>query len=236
MPTITKKEAAAAARQRGESRFTAVCKRHGEAAHYASNSACVSCLVESSAERAAKRKQDPEAREICNAQTRNRNARRMVSDPAYIGERRAHSAARTWRRDTKATAMPASYATEREEMRKRYAALPSGHQMDHCTPKKAQDFQGNHVASGLHTLSNLQPVPQRLNGMKSAQFDPDNFRDQRPANAFPGGAWDPELTEQEWARAELLVRRYGHDRDATVRDIQAQIARQHAIYLQTNAA
>lgn len=53
---------------------------------------------------------------------------------------------------------------------------------------------------------------------------------------FWRGAWDPELTEQEWARVELLVRRNGHDRDATVNDIQTQIARQHETYLQTRAA
>ena len=53
-------------------------------------------------------------------------------------------------------------------------------------------------------------------------------------NAFPGGAWDPELTEREWARVELLVRRYGCDRNALVRTIQAQVARQHQTYLATS--
>ncbi|MEM5387635.1 hypothetical protein VSR68_29105 [Paraburkholderia phymatum] len=122
--------------------------------------------------------------------------------------------------------MPANYATEREEMRKIYAECPEGHQVDHRTPAVAKDFHGTHVASGLHTLINLAPVPQRLNRMKASYFDPDNFRDQRPANAFPGGACDPELTEQEWSLVQLLVCRYGMDRAEAVRTLQTQIAEQ----------
>ncbi|BCZ78509.1 hypothetical protein PTKU64_21840 [Paraburkholderia terrae] len=121
--------------------------------------------------------------------------------------------------------LPASYETERETIERFYAKCPEGHQVDHRTPVNGR------TVSGLHCASNLVPVPRLLNGMKSAQFDSDNFRDQRPANAFPGGAWDPELTEQEWAGVELLVRRYGCDRDASVRNVQAQVARQREAYL-----
>ncbi|KAB0657135.1 hypothetical protein [Burkholderia diffusa] len=148
---------------------------------------------------------------------------------------RESRAALKWRTITGGR-LPASYRTEQPTLRATYAARPEGYEIDHRVAKIARDWQGNHIASGLHTVCNVGAIPKRLNRKKANYFDPDNFRDQRPANAYPGGAWDPELTEQEWARVELLVRRYGHDRDAAVRDMQAQIARQHTIYLQTNAA
>jgi hypothetical protein len=127
--------------------------------------------------------------------------------------------------------MPAAYASEQEAIRRVYARCPLGHHVDHRVPKKAVNYRGKLVAVGLHSFANLQVVPERLNLMKATFFDPDNFRDQRPANAHPGGAWDPELTEREWSHVELLVRRYGEDRDTCVRAIQEQVASQHRAFL-----
>ncbi len=176
--------------------------------------------------------QDPERVEALNA--RNREA--YATRPHLRGYAREEAAAKAWKAAAEATAFPASYPGEREALRKLYAECPAGFEIDHVTPKKAKNFQGKWVAVGLLTVSNVQAIPKALNREKRSYFDPDNFREQRPANAFPGGAWDPELTEQEWARVELLVRRYGHGRDATVKETQAQIARQHTIYIQTTAA
>jgi len=132
---------------------------------------------------------------------------------------------------TGAKAMPAAYAAEQAAIRHVYARCPKGHHVDHLVPKVALDFQRKPVATGLHAFANLQVIPERLNLRKASFFDPDNFRDQRPANAHPGGAWDPELTEREWSHVELLVRRYGEDRETTVRAAQAEVARQHQAYL-----
>lgn len=254
MKTTTRKEAAASARQRSESRFVWTCETHGETEHYSrSQGVCVKCCSERNrsdhAHRMATpegrearrnhqrtRRSIPEVREAANAYLRRYDERRRAQDPAYLGASRERVTAHQWRKATGAKAMPAAYGAERAAIRRVYAECPDDYHVDHLTAKVAKDYQGNHIASGLHTLSNLKAVPGRLNMIKQSHFDSDNFRDQRPANAFPGGAWDPELTEEEWARVELLVRCYGHDRDETVQDVQAQIARQHARHLQSNAA
>ncbi|CAB4050204.1 hypothetical protein [Paraburkholderia phenoliruptrix] len=248
----TKKAAMAEARERGEDRFVWTCKAHGDTAHYSkAHGACVECTVERNrrahARRVAtsegrearrgyqrERRSIPGVRESTNAYQRQYDENRRAADPAYLGASRERVTAHQWRKATGAKVMPAWYSAEQVAIRRVYAECPEGHHVDHLVPKVAQDYSGNTVAVGLHCLANLQVVPQRLNLKKSTFFDPDNVREQRPANAFPGGAWDPELTEREWARVELLVRRYGCDRNALVRTIQAQVARQHQTYLATS--
>jgi hypothetical protein len=220
---ITKKQAAEQARERREKTFSAVCKHHGETLHYANPTRqdCVAC----STEKYAKRTGTPEARKAYNDYYRERTR----TNEHRRGQQRATSAAQSWSASTGGPT-PVYSASEQETLNAFYAAMPKGHHGDHLTPKKAKDFRGKRVASGLHNRSNLQSVPARLNLKKSTYFDPDNFRDQRPANALPGGAWDPELTEQEWSRVELMVRRYGEDRAAAVAAIQAQIARSYEAF------
>jgi hypothetical protein len=231
----TKKTSAARAKAVGLKTFQWCCQYHGRTAHYTSNGKCMTCKASLSAKKYAERVSTPDGREAHNAHQREYQRSLRETSASYRGNGREHRAAQAYRKATGGN-LPASYNTERGALRALYAGLPEGHHCDHLTPKVAKDYRGTHVASGLHTVSNLRAVPAALNRRKATFFDPDNFRDQRPANAFPGGAWDPELTEQEWARVELLVRRYGHARDACVRTIQAQVARQYAIYLQTNAA
>ncbi|TGN96470.1 hypothetical protein [Burkholderia sp. USMB20] len=231
----TKKAAAARAKAVGLKTFQWRCQQHGRTAHYTSNGKCATCKAALSAKKYAERVSTPEGREAHNTHQRAYQRSLRNTSASYRGNGRENRAAQAYCKATGGN-LPASYNAERETLRAFYAALPEGHHGDHRTPKVAKDHQGNHVASGLHTLSNLRAVPAKLNRMKATHFDPDNFRDQRPANAFPGGAWDPELTEREWARVELLVRRYGCDRDASVRTIQAQVARQRETYLQNNAA
>ncbi|MDR5830102.1 hypothetical protein P9250_19705 [Caballeronia sp. LP006] len=242
---MTKKEAAAQARAAGEKRFMWACEQHGETAHYSNaREACVECCAERNrlghARRMAtpggpearnkkqrERRSNPEVRDAVNAYHRDYERSRKANDPSFLGAAREHVIAHQWRKMTGAKAMPAGYAAEQSAIRRVYAECPEGHHVDHLIPRVAKDIGGNLVAVGLHSLANIRAVPQRLNLKKASFFDPDNFRDQRPANAFPGGAWDPELTEQEWSQVALVVLRYGEDRETAVRTIQAQIARQH---------
>jgi hypothetical protein len=245
----TKQAKAVAARERGEDRFLWICKTHGETAHYSkSQAACVKCCAERSkrdhARRVAtpegrearrnsrrERRSIPEVRDATNAYHRRYNESRKAADPDFLGAARERVTAYQWRKATGAKVMPAAYSVEQTAIRRVYAECPPELAVDHLVPKKAKDLRGEVVAIGLHTLSNLRAIPPYLNGMKATHFDPDNCRDQRPANAYPGGAWDPALTEQEWAGVELLVRRYGCDRDESVRTVQAQVARQREAYL-----
>lgn len=227
----TKKAAASAARERGADRFLWTCKHHGETEHHSSNQQCVTCKAMDGKRRNQRRSADPQALESWNAYQRRYASNRRAKDPAYLGERRETFAALAWKAATGATDFPASYRSERQGLRQIYAECPRGHHVDHLVPKVAIDYGGKHVAVGLHCIANLQAVPQRLNLKKASFFDPDNFREQRPANAYPGGAWDPELTEREWSKVELLVRRYGEDRETSVRTLQADIARQYQVHL-----
>ncbi|HEP6278461.1 TPA: hypothetical protein VDA67_001897 [Burkholderia vietnamiensis] len=217
----TKKAAAAEAVANGQRYFTWGCEEHGETEHYSkAHGACVKCCSERNRRGHAhrmstregrearrdyqrERRSDPEGRDAYNSYQRSYNTTRKAQDPAYLGASRARVAAHRWRRETTAKAMPATYAREQEAIRLIYTECPEDHHVDHLTPQKATDSQGNVVANGLHCLANLRAVPQRLNLKKAAFFDPDNFRDQRPANAFPGGAWDPEPTETEWSLIQL---------------------------------
>lgn len=245
----TKKELAAKALAQGEDRFTALCGTHGETLHYTKgHHACVQCCSERSQQaharrvatpegRAARskyqreRRKIPEVRDATNEYQRRYNADRKAIDPAFLGATRERVMANQWRKATGAKTMPAAYALEQAAIRQVYAECPKGHHVDHRVPKQAVDCAGNLVAIGLHCIANLQTIPQSLNLRKASFFDPDNFRDQRPANAFPGGAWDPALTEREWSHIELLVRRYGEDRDTCVRVVQEQVANQHRAFL-----
>jgi hypothetical protein len=91
------------------------------------------------------------------------------------------------------------YSLEQEDIRKLYADLRKGFEIDHAIPKKAEDAEGAHKASGLHCWANLVETYGKVNREKATRFNPDRNRDQRPANRFPGGAFDPEPIEREWA-------------------------------------
>lgn len=242
----TKKQRAIEALEQGEERFTAVCRKHGETEHYSKGGGrCAQCAAEHSMRTYVKRMATPEGREgrrtyqrairstpekrdAINAYMSSYNRTRKAIDPAYVGDNKERVSANQWRRKTGAKSMPAAYAADQAAIRRVFAECPKGYHIDHLTPTLARDHRRKHVATGLHCSANLLAVSKPWNLKKGAYFDPDNIRDQRPANAYPGGAWDPELTESEWSLVQLMVLRYGEDRETSVRTIQAQIARQHA--------
>jgi hypothetical protein len=249
MNMTTKKQRATEALARGDERFAAMCKKHGETEHYTKGGGrCAECAVEYSMQTYAKRmatpegregrrqhqrrvRSTPEGRDAINAYMSSYNQKRKAVDPAYVGANKERISASQWQKKTGAKSMPASYATEQNAIRRLFAECPKGYHVDHLTPTLARSHRRKHVATGLHCIANLRAVSRLWNLKKGAYFDPDNLRDQRPANAFPGGAWDPELTQKEWSLVQLLVLRYGEDREASVQTIQAQIARQHQTYL-----
>jgi hypothetical protein len=226
-----KTQVSRAAKDLGKKTFLWLCSTHGRTDHYTSNTRCTSCSSEQAAARYTSKVLTPEEHAARNAHAREYQRTLRSTNASYRGNGRESRAAQAYLDATSGTelprSLPASYEAERDALRGFYTAIPEGYHGDHLTPKVAKDLQGGRVASGLHTLANLREVPADLNRMKLSYFDADNFRDQRPANAYPGGAFDPELTEAEWSRVELLVRSYGEDRAAAVQSIQAQIARQH---------
>ena len=136
---------------------------------------------------------DPENREASNAYFRILHA----TNPRRRGQTRESTAAQDWREATGGR-MPGWYGIEREALQQKYGALDEGFEIDHAIPKIAQDARGTHIASGLHCWSNVIATPRVVNGLKRCQFSPDSNRAQRPANRFPGGAFDPHPTEYEW--------------------------------------
>ncbi len=93
--------------------------------------------------------------------------------------------------------MPALYELDREALQQVYATVPEGFQVDHCIPKVHPEV------SGLHLSVNTQHLVAKMNSraVKGRKFDPDNIREQRPANRAPGGSFNPEPTPHE---AELI--------------------------------
>ncbi|MDN7880975.1 hypothetical protein [Burkholderia aenigmatica] len=183
------------ARERGEDRFMAVCQYHGEQSHYVSSAGCTVCLARKGAAKTLRRQQDPEVRAAHNAYVRVQMARLRKADP---GPTREGVAAQDWRKATGGN-MSGWYTLERTALRRMYSSLPEGFEVDHAIPKIAEGSDGKRVACGLHCFSNLIPTPRRVNRWKHCQFSPDTNRDQRPANRFPGGAFDPEPTAHEWS-------------------------------------
>lgn len=227
IPKTSNAAMAREAREAGRDRFMAECQHHGLTEFYSAGAQCVACQAARESRRIARRQSDPEVREARNAYTRTL----WTTSENHRGQQREATAARDWRKASSGTELPrrlpASHAAQRPALQALYAAVPPKHQADHVCPAVAKDYQGGHVASGLHVIGNIRAVPAKLNSMKSSYFDCEEFREQRPLNAFPGGSGDPELSEREWARVELLVRRYGEDRAATVRAMQEAIKRQY---------
>ncbi|MGF6957275.1 hypothetical protein [Paraburkholderia youngii] len=219
----TKSAMARAARERGERTFMATCIRHGEQSHYASTRACLLCQSERNAPKNAaaaeryrsdpeyrarwrersttarrKRRKDAEYREAENAKEREWRSHRFTNNAEFRGRKREGVAANNWRKATGGN-MTGWYGLEREALQQKYGECPEGFDMDHAIPKIAKAVQGKQVASGLHCWANVIQTPRAVNNMKRTQFNPDNNRLQRPANQFPGGAFDPTPTEPEWS-------------------------------------
>ncbi|MDR5787874.1 hypothetical protein P9281_15180 [Caballeronia sp. LP003] len=101
---------------RGEDRFTAVCKNHGETEHYSkAHNVCVQCSAERNqrahAERVStpegkaarskyqrERREIPEVRDATNEYQRRYNADRKAADPAFLGAVRERVMAHQWRK------------------------------------------------------------------------------------------------------------------------------------------
>lgn len=221
-PKATSKSALAReAKARGERWFRAACIHHGEQQHYASDRHCVVCTEERNKttnaktleryrgdpeyrarwrERATgarrKRRDDPEYREAEYAKERERRTQRFASSEDFRGRKREAVAANIWRKATGGT-LPGWYGLERKAIQWKYGTLPEGFEADHSVPKIAKDSEGNHVATGLHCWANVTAMPKAVNSLKRNKFSPDANRAQRPANRFPGGAFDPTPTEHE---------------------------------------
>ncbi|GJH30230.1 NUDIX hydrolase [Caballeronia novacaledonica] len=105
-------------------------------------------------------------------------------------------------------------------------------QVDHLVSKVAKDSSGKHVASGLHTFANIGPLPAKANRDKSSYFDPEFERSQRPANRFPGGAFDPEPTLEEAAYFELVAEEYGIPVEESLRHLMDYLDRLARAYEQ----
>lgn len=218
-PKMSKRAAAAKAGKNGSERFRFFCNACGKnRMHYVSDTKCVFCSKQRSKRRTEKRRNDPEARKKWSDAMR----KRYHED---IGKSREGLAAREWRKATGAKRMHAWYEYEREAMRAVYAGLieaKRGNEPDHKLKKFRQ--QGDHliskvakapieidgkvkvrvVVNGLHTFANLAAMSGLLNQQKGSAFEPDGCRYQRPANRYPGGAWDRELTFAERNRLQEL--------------------------------
>lgn len=189
---MTKQALAAAAHERGETRFNALCQHHGETAHYSSDAKCVACRVGVNAKLTAKRQQNPDAR---NAYERELYA---TSDKRR-GQSREKAAARDWRKKTEGT-LAGLYELERETIQRLYGDCREGFEIDHACPKVAYgliDGKRERIVSGTHSYANLIETPKAVNRLKRTQFAADTNRLQRPANRHPGGAFDPQPTAPE---------------------------------------
>lgn len=232
---MTKTEAAAAARARGENRFLWACKHHGPTQHYSANRQCVACKAREGRDAyiriVKQRRSVPEARD----KQREYLRKLRVTSAKVRGTTREGVAATTWHRATGGN-MVGWYGIERDLLRQKYAALPKGFEGDHATPKIAKDAEGEQVASGLHCWANVAAMPKYVNRIKHCNFAPETNRAQRPANRFPGGAFDPTPTDHERA---LIALAEGHGTPAAVSlatlrdslDAKAREYEQHAAAL-----
>jgi len=199
--TISNRAAARAAKEQGIARFTAVCKQHGETEFYASNSKCVACMSANAAKRFAKKVSTPEGREAHNSHSREVQRRLYKDSTSHRGQQREGRAARAWRRATGGS-LTGLYELEREALRSIYGACRDEFEIDHATPKVSYGPIGGkreRIVTGLHCRANLVETPKRVNREKRSQFAPETNRLQRPANRYPGGAFDPQPTKHEQA-------------------------------------
>ncbi|SDO83510.1 hypothetical protein SAMN04488595_102453 [Ralstonia sp. 25mfcol4.1] len=144
-----------------------------------------------------KRLATPGQREEMNAHAREHRATKLKSDEQFAGRAREANAAANWR-ETTGGVMHGWHDIERPAVQRSYTGVRQGMEIDHGVPKRAQDGDGVHVATGLHCFANLAAIAMPLNRSKGTYFSPENYRRQRPANRGPGGAFDPCPTEDEW--------------------------------------
>ncbi|GJH23698.1 hypothetical protein [Caballeronia novacaledonica] len=212
-PEMSKREKARRAKARGSKTFIAHCEKCGtDRKHYASSVLCVTCEKQRDRRRTEARRQDPELKKKHNDAVH----RRYLED---LGKSRERAAATEWRKATKAEKMHAWYEYERQAMQAVYAGLIEAkrgnepdkmlekfrQQGDHLIPKVGKgviDGEEKIVVNGLHTFANLAPLSAVLNQKKGSDFEPDLCRYQKPANRHSGGAWDPELTDEERERIQ----------------------------------
>ncbi|MEC4598891.1 hypothetical protein [Burkholderia vietnamiensis] len=229
----TKKEAAAEALQCGETIFRAHChKCDATTEHYVSGRRCKPCtLAENTARQKERYRTETAFRE-------KRRARFRGWREANLGHDRERIGAAAWRNAFSPygsmSNMTGWYSLEREAICQRYADRREDFEMDHAVPKIAKDAQGAYKASGLHCWANLVETPTKVNRLKQNQFNPDLNRLQRPANRYPGGAFDPEPTEHEWSLirqneddgtpAEVSLRSLRESLDTQAREHEQHVA------------
>lgn len=223
---MTNKELAAAARERGEDRFTAVCKKHGEQSYYTANRRCTACAVEMNARMDARRQTDqdyrqrrnagsratwakrmenPERRAESAAYHRGYHGERMATDPAYAAHRRALMVNLNARRRLRKLKRPETAMPSREtlgEILEAAKRTPAAAELDHAIPLKGiHPVTGEWVVSGLHVSWNLERMEARSNKRKTHSFDPENpLEFQKPYNSFPGGQFHGDIGEIEFMR------------------------------------
>lgn len=231
---LSRRAKAKLAKKRGSLTFIDYCKTCGKnRKHYVSNTRCLTC----EGLRVKRYRADPEIRA-------KRNASSLKWSQDNPGPMRESAAAKDWREATGAKRMHAWYTRERKAMQAVYAGLFGVEKFkefkqegDHLVPKvgkAAIEIDGKVkvrvVVNGLHTFANLGPMPAALNREKRSYFNPEQCRHQRPANRFPGGAFDPEPTAQELEDMRELRDEYGVTVEESLRNLRASLDRLACAY------
>ncbi|TCG02052.1 hypothetical protein BZM26_02640 [Paraburkholderia strydomiana] len=197
---------------------------------HASNGTCVECT----SQKTEKRRANPDKASCDNEKTRVRMAELRRADP---GPTREMNAAIEWRKATGAKRMPPLYKLEQKAMQAVYSGLfgykEFKQEVDHLVPKKAKgtlDGKVKVVAMGLHTFANLGPLVATVNKKKRGYFNPELERSQRPANRYPGGAFDPQPSPEEWDNMLLLETKYGLMIEHSLRHLRNSLDRQARAY------
>jgi hypothetical protein len=213
------------AKERGESRFTWTCERHGETDHYSSShGACVKCCSDRSRQAHAQRVATPEGRKARNAYQRERRSipdvrdainayhrgydeSRKALDPSYAAQMRAKAVnanairrMRELKPPRPETAMPSKETLR--ECAELVRHFPADAEVDHAIPLKGfLPGTKEWVVSGLHVPCNLEPMEARSNNRKNSWFDPEApLEFQKPRNSFPGGQFHGEIGQIELMR------------------------------------
>lgn len=208
MATIAKQKTTtitrATARAAGLTRyFTGKPCPHGHVSErLATNGTCVTC---SSLKTTIRR----ESREI---------ARRGKADPNP--DREAVDAP-NWRKVTGGN-MSGWYGPEPEVLQKMYGELRDSFELDYGVPKVATDLQGKRGASRVDCWASVVKMLKQVNGIEPTQLNPEANRAQRPANRYPGGAFDPEPTEREWLLISLAEEQ-GTPADKSLRTLSERL-------------
>jgi hypothetical protein len=149
------------ARKNGEYHyFTGVkCKNGHIAKRKVANGECVACG------RMWGRAMWEQRREELNAKQRQKNIKYAERRSRYRQSRRAEDAACSMKRYADKKNRTPKWA-DLEAIKEFYRNCPEGHQVDHIIPLRGK------LASGLHTLENLQYLTKDQNWSKNNKFEP----------------------------------------------------------------